>query len=474
MPPDSLTIDWQTKRELKKVTQSVVVGEDETNVIEGKPYLVSVVDVTVLLPDIGAETGQWTVAGLVHAVAHEPGSVSAGENEIFTNEQPVLDAYRTMKIACDHCQVNRHRVRTLVCREVKSGRMIQVGVECAMHYVRNAAKDVDALEFQELVTIIIKEFTEGDDGWGCENTGHRLMAFDASEVVSWVVRVVRDANGYQPSNIKTRDGEELMQNPHATWRTVERKLSDLEPLGPTADDLDVAAYGESEEYLASIAALTPEQLKESGFAHYQAKTRAREASEALARWQETQPTKDDEALAGNVLAWLSAAVVTEWPVGREPTYDERQAAQKSDFLRNLKATFSPGWVSSKKLPFAACVTRAYDRAMEDAKRLANPPSEPAPEGRVTVEGEIITIREQSGEYGTVWKMLVRLGSGAKVWCSIPAEANAVLGQTIKFTATFQRSDKDQFFAFGKIPKLWKDKPSKGRKLRSPQTELAVV
>lgn len=81
-----------------------------------------------------------------------------------------------------------------------------------------------------------------------------------------------------------------------------------------------------------------------------------------------------------------------------------------------------GWVSNKKLPFAACVTRAYDRAMEDAKRLANPPTEPAPAGRVTVEGEIISLREQSSDYGTVWKMLVRLASGSKVWCSVPSEA----------------------------------------------------
>ncbi len=108
-------------------------------------------------------------------------------------------------------------------------------------------------------------------------------------------------------------------------------------------------YGESAGYLSSLASLTPEHLAQSQFAHYQAATRMREAKEALARWVDSQPTQDDEALAEKVLAWVASVELTEWP-NHEPTFAERQAAQKNDFMRNLKATFAPGSALPRQAP----------------------------------------------------------------------------------------------------------------------------
>lgn len=90
--------------------------------------------------------------------------------------------------------------------------------------------------------------------------------------------------------------------------------------------------------------------------------------------------------------------------------------------------------------------------VEQAKKLENAP--PAPEGRQTVEGAIISTKVIEGEYGTQIKMLVQLLDGNKVWCTVPSALDSVAcGLAVRFTATFTRSTTDVHFAFAKRPKL---------------------
>lgn len=92
----------------------------------------------------------------------------------------------------------------------------------------------------------------------------------------------------------------------------------------------------------------------------------------------------------------------------------------------------------------------------------------APEGRIQVTGKILSTRVREGFYGDEYKMLVRDDRGFKVWTTIPSalfdqidaawrESNHesyldfLKGQRVSFTATLQRSDDDEAFAFGKRP-----------------------
>jgi hypothetical protein len=86
------------------------------------------------------------------------------------------------------------------------------------------------------------------------------------------------------------------------------------------------------------------------------------------------------------------------------------------------------------------------------------PSAFAPEGRVDVEGEVTSLKFTPTDFGPVWKMVVKLPTGAAVHCSVPADMRPKHGDKIKFRATFTRSEKDPYFAFGKIPKALKEKP----------------
>lgn len=75
---------------------------------------------------------------------------------------------------------------------------------------------------------------------------------------------------------------------------------------------------------------------------------------------------------------------------------------------------------------------------------------PAPEGRVEVEGKILSLKEVEGSFGTTTKMLVELANGNRVYAS--ALTGSEIGQNVKFKATFKRADRDAHFAFGKFPK----------------------
>jgi hypothetical protein len=85
----------------------------------------------------------------------------------------------------------------------------------------------------------------------------------------------------------------------------------------------------------------------------------------------------------------------------------------------------------------------------------------APEGRVEVEGEIVSVKwhETPIGYGRrvagCHKIVVKTDAGWSCWATLPSElsseADSAKGRRIKFTATLTRSDRDSTFAFGKRP-----------------------
>lgn len=112
-----------------------------------------------------------------------------------------------------------------------------------------------------------------------------------------------------------------------------------------------------------------------------------------------------------------------------------------------------GSISDKQRTFLAglLVKIAARPALEAKKAEAHDAAADCPNGRVTVEGKVLTIRVDDTPYGTAVKMLVQAASGYKVWGTMPAMLGATKGDTVRFMAACERSSTDSKFGFYKRP-----------------------
>lgn len=148
--------------------------------------------------------------------------------------------------------------------------------------------------------------------------------------------------------------------------------------------------------------------------------------------------------------------------------DARESGrEKFDFVLDIAAKFA----SSGSLTEAqtdAIRRIMVKRAEQQAQRDAEPkPATPLPDGRIQVEGEVVSHKIQDGMYGSTHKMLVCLDDGNKVWGTVPTAIedalyilddegftigkNELKGQRVRFTATVERSRDDKHFGFYKRP-----------------------
>lgn len=109
--------------------------------------------------------------------------------------------------------------------------------------------------------------------------------------------------------------------------------------------------------------------------------------------------------------------------------------------------------------------RRVEREREDIIRRAT--AQPAPSGRVMVEGKIMSAKNYDAQFGGVrWKMLVLLTTGAKVFASIPSNLDGnpseLRGKCVRFTAKFFPKEGDPYFAYG-------SRPSKAELIACPAT-----
>ncbi len=96
------------------------------------------------------------------------------------------------------------------------------------------------------------------------------------------------------------------------------------------------------------------------------------------------------------------------------------------------------------------VAKAKIREIERQALIAKGVS--APEGKVTVIGEVIAQKWQENDFGGAMKMLVQAEEGYKVWVTRPTSIfNTEVGDKIQFTATLTQSREDVLFAYGKSP-----------------------
>lgn len=102
------------------------------------------------------------------------------------------------------------------------------------------------------------------------------------------------------------------------------------------------------------------------------------------------------------------------------------------------------------------VAQVTERTAKKAEREAQwaaeaEAAEDAPEGRVTITGRVIKTFVKETQYGTQYKIMVKLDTGARIYMSSPKSVPFETGITITGTVTVERSEDDSKFGFGKRP-----------------------
>lgn len=121
--------------------------------------------------------------------------------------------------------------------------------------------------------------------------------------------------------------------------------------------------------------------------------------------------------------------------------------------RSLQASFMRWQVLS-----AAQVALAF-RLHEEASRPKPEPVEekyvPAPLGRVTFEGVVVSKKQVDSNWGMVTKIVVKVSAADGIWlCYLTATKRVDRGETVTVTATLE-AGRDPHFAFGKRPRIEK-------------------
>jgi hypothetical protein len=131
---------------------------------------------------------------------------------------------------------------------------------------------------------------------------------------------------------------------------------------------------------------------------------------------------------------------------------KQPAHANNSFVKDVLSKLNQ-WGSLSERQAAAVVT-SLARDLEFAARKAAQATEvkgPAPTGRVTVTGKVLSTKVQESQYGETLKMLLQLENNSRVWLTVPSKASAERGETLTVTATFQVSKDDPSFAFGSRP-----------------------
>ena len=155
-----------------------------------------------------------------------------------------------------------------------------------------------------------------------------------------------------------------------------------------------------------------------------------------------------------------------WTIYEEPTpaeFEERTitdivgklvrygsiSQKQTDFLRNLVSQI-PQRVEKRK-------------ALEEKIKTEKENAAPCPEGRVTVVGEVVSVKWQDTIYGSTRKMLVKSEEGFTIWGTVPSNVKVPMvlgedgpsgiekGDKIQFSAKLSPSEDDNKFGFFSRP-----------------------
>jgi hypothetical protein len=183
--------------------------------------------------------------------------------------------------------------------------------------------------------------------------------------------------------------------------------------------------------------------------------------ETCARERMSLTTHDDVVIRSGKLAAIAReqkakvhAGTIAWIAENADLWERMKVARGDSFVADLtRAVVKYGSLTDRQ--FAAigpALEKIEEWTVPGAACEVNFSGEPAPEGRVEIEGEVISVKWQENQWGSTPKMTVAVDAGFKVWVTVPDAIYSVeKGQRVKFTATLTQSDRDPRFAFGKRP-----------------------
>jgi hypothetical protein len=145
-------------------------------------------------------------------------------------------------------------------------------------------------------------------------------------------------------------------------------------------------------------------------------------------------------------------------------FENGSEVQRNAFLSDLRrklvhyGDLSPRQVSAgqRALDGAVRFSEVQKKRAEEKAALAAA-GVVAPEGRVEVEGEVVSIKWREGAFRApgCYKIVVKTAAGWSCWVTPPKDFEryhaSIKGEKVKFSATLVRSDSDKAFAFGKRP-----------------------
>lgn len=105
-------------------------------------------------------------------------------------------------------------------------------------------------------------------------------------------------------------------------------------------------------------------------------------------------------------------------------------------------------------PYLLDALKAYSeekiKELQDTEKLSKGE---APEGKQTVNGKIINVKEIDGYYGFTLKCLIVLENKSTIWGTLPKSLDKDFRGEVTLSATFERSKDDNTHSFFKRPKL---------------------
>jgi len=144
-------------------------------------------------------------------------------------------------------------------------------------------------------------------------------------------------------------------------------------------------------------------------------------------------TAEDEAVAEGTIAWVEGL------------------AGRNDYEHNLQVVFAQTSANARALGFIAAAVNGFrSQAEKNAREQA---TTPVPTGRQVVEGEVVKTDVKDNAYGVRYVFTVRATEGFLVWGTIPKaiQSQVEVGSKVRFTATLDRSDRDETFGFFSRP-----------------------
>jgi hypothetical protein len=355
------------------------------------PYTGACLTVTITgtLPQV---PGGWQVLAAVDHEATDDGF----RNIVRGYEDGIVAEWLTAEPNCDHCGADRNRRYTVVVRDA-DGNVRQVGKSCLRDFVGH--QSIETL--MSLATCwgdFISDSADPDE----DRVARTERTLPAGAVVAAALAATK-AFGYQKAD-----------SDHPTRRTVQTLLTE-----------------QRNQYNDHIFAGCLEAI---------------------------------DTLGGPQAVGVDVAAAIQWVTTQDGT---------SDYMTNMATIFSSPAIDVKRLGFAVSLASVWNReqqrvvernARAEAEAARKADATDAPEGRVEVEGVIVATKTYESDFGTTEKMTVLADAGFKVFVTIPnsiayAERNddgsytmpAGRGDRVRFTATFERSNDDATFAFGKRP-----------------------